>query len=348
MGRQFIRLVALTGIRLLEIALAGMWLLPQDPVMGGERPPATARETVVPGNRGIAARYSGDRGIAKDPAVIFADDFESWTENGTQPPPGAGWSVRKNNVSRTRVVPGNVATGGTPGPGAGVLKIACWTQGSGSQAGGLSRKLGNYNHANERLGDGYDEIYVRYYLKFDENYRGVQNHGANLGGRDVTRPDAAWVGMAAVRDVSSRGYFYSGLQPYGKLGSREVEMGFYSYHLDKKDQWGENYPIQKHVPIQVGQWHCVERHLKLNSLGPGTDPANADGMEELWVDGELTIRKSDVRFRRVPQLRISFFSLENYYHGLPKEFDAAHPIKVYFDNLVMARQYIGPMQSQGR
>ncbi len=97
------------------------------------------------------------------------------------------------------------------------------------------------------------------------------------GGRDVTRPDSAWVGMAAVRDVSSRGYFYSGLQPYGKLGSREAEMGFYSYHLDKKTQWGETY-----------------------------------------------------------------------YHGLPKEYDAAHPIKVYFDNLVMARQYVGPMQSQGR
>jgi hypothetical protein len=272
------------------MVLAAVWLLPQSPAMAGRGPrTAEGNAPVRPGQEaraeprsmgrspGIAARYPGDRGIAKDPAVIFADDFESWTENGTQPPPGAGWSVRKNNVSRTRVVPGNVATGGTPGPGAGVLEIACWSQGSGSQAGGLSRKLGNYNHANERLGDGYDEIYVRYYLKFDENYRGVQNHGANLGGRDVTRPDAAWVGMAAVRDVSSRGYFYSGLQPYGKLGSREVEMGFYSYHLDKKDQWGENY-----------------------------------------------------------------------YHGLPKEFDAAHPIKVYFDNLVMARQYIGPMQSQGR
>jgi len=58
--------------------------------------------------------------------------------------------------------------------------------------------------------------------------------------------------MAAIRDVSSRGYFYSGLQPYGKLGSQEVEMGFYSYHLDKKGPWGENYEIQKRIPIRVG------------------------------------------------------------------------------------------------
>ncbi len=358
MGSGIIRVVAGTGIPWSIIALAGMWLAPQGSATAGEGPRTGEGDSPVLAARklgqspGIAARYPGDRGIAKDPAVIFADDFESWTAHGTQPPPGAGWSVRKNNISRTHGVPGKVTTPArrgqetraeqSPGPGAGVLEIACWTEGTGSQVGGLSRKLGNYNHANERLGDGYDEIYVRYYLKFDEDYRGVQNHGANLGGRDVTRPDAAWVGMAAVRDVSSRGYFYSGLQPYGKLGSREVEMGFYSYHLDKKTQWGENYPIQKHVPIQVGQWHCVERHTKLNSVGTGPDPANADGVEELWVDGELSIRKANVRFRRVPQLRITLFSLETYYHGLPKEFDAAHPIKVYFDNLVMARQYVGP------
>ena len=35
------------------------------------------------GNSGIAARYPFDAGIASDPAVIFADDFESYS--------GAGW-----------------------------------------------------------------------------------------------------------------------------------------------------------------------------------------------------------------------------------------------------------------
>ena len=297
--------------------------------------------------KGFAAKYPNDQGIAKDPAVIFADDFESWADNGTQPPSGA-WSVRKNNTSLTRVVPSGGEAGGPPGPGGNVLEIACWTVGSGSQVGGLSRKLGNYNHRNEGLGDGYDELYVRYYIRFDASYRGVQNHGSNLGGRDLTRPNAAWVGMAAIRDIASRGYFYSGLQPYGKQGSPEVEMGFYSYHLDKKGPWGENYEVQKRIPIQAGEWRCVERHMKLNSVDPKTGDANADGIEELWVDGELSIRKQPVRFRRVPHLRITFFSLETYYHGLPKDFDAARPIKVYFDNLVIARQYIGPVHRRSR
>jgi len=283
---------------------------------------------------GIAIEYPADRGIAKNPAVIFADDFEGWTEDGTQPPKGA-WSVRKNKKSLTRVVAGR---------GGRVLEIACWQDGKGSSTGGLSRKLGNYNHRNEGLGDGYDELYVRYTIQFDDAYEGVRNHGANLGGRDVTRGGSAWVGMAGIRDVSSRGYFYSGLQPRGKSGSKTLEMGFYSYHLDKRGPWGENYEVQRRIPIQVGTWHCVERHLKLNSVDRAkADPAVADGIEELWIDGQLSIRKQGVRFRRVPQLRITLFSLETYYHGLPAKFSRDRPIRVYIDNVVIARQYVGPL-----
>jgi len=302
--------------------------------------------TRVPRAVGIAARYPGDRGISKDPAVVFTDDFEAWAHGGTYPPE-AGWNVRKNQTSRTGVVPLSRAGEDEADLSGHALEIACWTTGGGSQTGGLSLKLGNYNHANEGLGDGYDELYIRYYIKFDENYRAVRNHGANLGGRDVTRKDAAWVGMAGIRDVSTRGYFYSGVQPRGKRGSQELEIGFYSYHLDKKGPWGENYEVQKRIPIKVGRWYCVERHMKLNSVDPSEpDPANTDGLEELWIDGKLTIRKEGVRFRQVPNLRITFFSLETYYHGLPEQYHQPNPIRVYFDNLVIAREYVGPIQKR--
>jgi len=124
-------------------------------------------------------------------------------------------------------------------------------------------------------------------------------------------------------------------------------MGFYSYHLDKRGPWGENYEIHKQIPIKVGTWHCVERHMKLNSVDSGkADPANADGVEELWIDGQLAIRKEGVRFRRVPQLRITFFSLETYYHGLPETYTNSKPTRVYFDNVVIARKYIGPFSDE--
>jgi hypothetical protein len=298
--------------------------------------------------RPIAAKHPNDRGIADDPEVVFADDFESWGKGGTEPNAGR-WSIRKNKTSRTTVVRGQATADGLRATGKGILEIACWTQGSGSQVGGLSMKLGNYNHTNEGLGDGYDELYIRYYVKFDEDYRAVRNHGANLGGRDLKRRNAAWVGMAGIRDVSTRGYFYSGVQPRGDSGSDELEMGFYSYHLDKKGPWGENYEVRRRFPIQVGKWYCVERRMRLNSVDSHkSDPANADGIEELWIDGKLTIRKTNVRFRRVEHLRITLFSLETYYHGLPEQYGRNHPIKVYFDNVVIAKSYIGPMSKASK
>ena len=39
----------------------------------------SATPTTAAADNGIAARYPGDKNIASDPAVIFADDFESYT-----------------------------------------------------------------------------------------------------------------------------------------------------------------------------------------------------------------------------------------------------------------------------
>jgi len=96
--------------------------------------------------------------------------------------------------------------------------------------------------------------------------------------------------------------------------------------------------------IEPGRWYCVERHMKLNSV----NPVKADGMEELWIDGELSVRQEGLRFRKVPQLKINLFSLENYYHGLPEEYTRENPMRVYFDNVVIARKYIGPMGPAGK
>ena len=174
-------------------------------------------------------------------------------------------------------------------------------------------------------------------MKLGANYKPVRNHGANLGGRDVTMPRARWVGMANTRDVSAQGYFFCGLQPYGR-NLAGLHLNFYSYHMDKPSQWGEKYKIQQKIRLRPNRWYCVERHMKLNSV----NPIQADGLEELWVDGELSIRREGLRFRKVPQLKITIFSLETYYHGLPADFPQDNPIKVFFDNVVIARKYIGP------
>jgi hypothetical protein len=43
-------------------------------------------------------------------------------------------------------------------------------------------------------------------------------------------------------------------------------------------------------------------------------------------------------------LRINYFTLENWYPNLPAEYTHEHPLKVYYDNVVIARQYFGPIE----
>jgi len=289
---------------------------------------------------GIAANYAQDAGIAGDAVVIFADDFESWKGDGTTKPDDKWTSLRVNDSGRTSAVGGAVTIDDKKCRGERILEIANWHTGNaGGGSGGISIHLGNYAGSSEGLGDGYEDIYVRYYLKFYEDYKAVRNHGANLGGRDVTQEGARWVGQANTPDVAAQGYFFSGVQPRGTLGSREIHLGFYSYHMDKKGPWGDGYDFIKKIPIEPGRWYCVERHMKLNSV----NPLKADGLEELWIDGELSVRQEGLRFRKVPQLKINFFSLENYYHGLPEEYTRENPVRVYFDNVVIAHKYIGTM-----
>jgi hypothetical protein len=369
MSGHRIRGLTVLPILILPAAMAGLVPLRGGPAQGAG-----------PGE-GIAARHPGDAGIARDADVVFADDFEAWGRDGTQPPAGT-WAVRKHPASQVRIVPGKVTRANLSGPGVHVLEMAYWKRAQGGTSGGLELLLGNYNSPKDGKGEGYDELYVRYYLKLGENYKNVGNHGSNLGGRDPSRK-SYWVGQAGVFDVGLVHYFYSGLQPYpnGKAkdpGVREWELGFYSYHLDKPDAFGERLKTQKKVPVRAGEWHCVERHLKLNSVdGDGPAPtlpprppaekpktaaekqaryaqaradrdrlnekARRDGLEELWVDGELTCSQK-IRYRRSPRLHINYFKLENWYPNLPPEYTAEHPLTVYYDNVVIARRYIGPIR----
>jgi hypothetical protein len=231
-----------------------------------------------------------------------------------------------------------VKVGDQEGPGKNVLLLACWKGGPGRS--GLGRKLGDYRSKDDARGPGHEELFVRYYQRFDPDYAPTRNHGANLGGRDVTRPDSWTVGQANTRDVSAHGYFYSGLQPYSE--KNPMYWGFYSYHLDKRDAWGDDYrpTAGEKKEIAIGRWYCLERHMKLNSV----DPVKADGVEELWVDGELALRRDGLRFRRVPEIRISYLAFEVYYHDVPARYTEQHPIKVYYDNLVVATERIGCLQ----
>jgi hypothetical protein len=64
-----------------------------------------------------------------------------------------------------------------------------------------------------------------------------------------------------------------------------------------------------------------------------------------WVDGQLAFEKTDIAFRKTKQLRIEKIWF-NVYHG--GKIPAASDDHLYIDNVVIAKQYIGPLQRDKR
>jgi hypothetical protein len=130
---------------------------------GGQLAAPTPADLVTAFPVGLASECPDDQDISGDPDIIFADNFELWDRQGTLPPLGT-WDVSSTQTSRRQVIPGNVTVNGSSGPGERVLEVACWTEDGGSQVGGLTLKLGNYKRKDEGLGDGCDDLFVRYYI----------------------------------------------------------------------------------------------------------------------------------------------------------------------------------------
>jgi hypothetical protein len=80
-----------------------------------------------------------------------------------------------------------------------------------------------------------------------------------------------------------------------------------------------------------GQWHCVEGHLRLNTLGA------ADGALELWIDDELQASRSDLDLRGSwDAYGINALVIENLWPG-----GAPLPLRRWIDDVVISSAPIG-------
>lgn len=85
------------------------------------------------------------------------------------------------------------------------------------------------------------------------------------------------------------------------------------------------------APASLGRWYCIEAHARLN------DPGTANGVFELWVDGQLDARRDALNWvGRYEEYGINAVLVENYWNaGSPVEQDR------YIDNLVVSTARIG-------
>ena len=271
---------------------------------------------------GIAAKYPGDSGIERDPAVLLYEGFEQPLRQVEWRQPG-GWF--------------DLALG--PGKGA---EITDTLPAGGKQCLQFSLKQGKQGSGGMfHLIAPSEIIYLRYYRRFAEDWQwpvGYGPHDAMLFGGTFQAPTDT--------DLSIYADFWMTGDTVLRIATARQRLGYEGWHQYLRDRCprakaqdppgGNQFPWNRSVPDKIvpGRWHCVEAMVKLST--PGKD----DGEVRLWVNGKLVSEYTDVPLRDAqhPDLKLNMVFLAPYFHpGSPR--DQTH----WADAIVVATSYIGPI-----
>ena len=164
------------------------------------------------------------------------------------------------------------------------------------------------------LGGPHDELVCRYRVRFADDFDFVQGGKlpglvggeANTGGDP---PDGT--------DGFSARLMWRG-------GGRVVQ---YLYHPDQPTTWGEDLPWDEDgqrlfVP---GQWHQLEHRVVINT------PGKHDGLIEAWFDGELALRRADLRFRDTDTFAVDALYVSTFFGGGDDSWAATRDEYIDFD-----------------
>jgi hypothetical protein len=268
----------------------------------------------LPSGKGLAAAFPADAGIAKHTGVIFADGFENGGMNG--------WDEKDEKKQGVFTF---------PNPGAAELGRHCLRVEAhlGKDTGGGPTKW--FESA--------PSLHVRFYTKFAADCDYV-HHFVTLRANKGLRGGDKWTGFggAGLRpDGVNR--FSTAIEPWGNWAKFPPpgKWNFYSYWPDMKVSGDGKYWGQSFLPdapaILKDQWICVEFLLKHNT------PGKPDGEQAFWIDGRLQGHWGGIAWRKSGTLWANALTVESYI----TENWTKHPVNtVFFDNVVIAKEYIGP------
>lgn len=313
---------AVAGARIRVIGLFGLLALPGTGAAAADRFPNQAAASTLPAGEGFARQYPGDDGIAAHPAVIFADNFE-------QGELGARWDER---TAGNRKILSLVAPESEP-CGERCLKVEARL--GENEGGGLTKWF-----------ESADTLFIRFYVRFDPGCDYV-HHFVRLRANKGLRGRDRWsgFGQAGLRPSGDE-RFSTGLEPWGNSGRWPApgKWNFYSYWHEMKGSgdgkfWGNSFLPEPQEPVQKGRWICAEFMLKHNM------PGQPDGEQAFWIDGRLLGHWRGINWRTSATLWANSLALESYVTTRWTK----NPVNiVYFDNLVIAREYIGPAGGRSR
>ena len=283
---------------------------------------------VPQGSTGIASRYANDAGIAADPAVVFADDFESYSAASGLTASGRWSQYYQGANTRISTATGTFYAG---------LKALEFTMPE------TSTEIANAVVKNLPVTE--DVLFVRTYTKFESGFDGV------TGGHNGIRISGNYPGPGRIPNGSDFFLFLVDSSVfYGE--SYPGAINVYAYHPEQRSQWGDHfYPDGKVLPIdsipgnfgptfvarpnflpQTDRWYSYELMVKLNT------PGQRDGRVTVWIDGNVIADFPNLRMRDTTSLKIDQVQLELYGQTNPSRAD-----RKWYDNVVIARSYIGPM-----
>jgi hypothetical protein len=140
--------------------------------------------------------------------------------------------------------------------------------------------------------------------------------------------------------------FSTALEPWGNWGRFPPpgRWNFYSYWHEMKaapdgKYWGNSFAPDRQPDIRRGEWICAEFMLKENT------PGQADGEQAFWIDGERRGHWRGINWRTPPNLHANALTLESY---VTDRWTKQATNLVWFDNLVIARSYVGPAGERQR
>jgi len=226
------------------------------------------------GAGGIAAKYPGDVGIGQDPDVIWVENFEEGSVGAVT----GRYDDHKNS-------PGMALVSDVPAKSGGKASMKLTASGNGANATDFYKKLA----------PGYEELYVRYYAKYQANVA-WHHTGVWVGGYN---PASKWPNPQAGLKPNGDDRFSVSLEPMEQ--GQDVRMDFYNYWM-KMHSWmaqpsgstayyGNSLVHLKSLQASGDKWMCIELHIKLNPSG-----ANGKGAElGLWVNDQSVDQFSDTK-----------------------------------------------------
>jgi predicted amidohydrolase len=326
-------------------------------VLAGRPMGAQEKSSSLPEGLGLAAKYPGDVGIEQDPDVVFAEKFE----DGSVAEMGKRWE----SVSSAEIMSLSSDVPADSGGNRSLLMSHVGGKGSGG-------------HLYRRLLPGYEQLFVRFYVKFDVACAPI-HHLFHIGGYHPPTPYPQ--GGAGERPRGDE-RFSVGIEPFGDAWSWD----YYAYWMEMRGSpprgktWGNSFVRDPNVKVERDRWVCVEAMITMN------DADDSDGELGLWIDGRRInhigqgfpkgkwvydkflageegegIRWNEAtggperftvapggqpfegfRWRRDDRLKLNFLWVLLYITDAPP----GQVSKVWFDDIVVAKRYIGPLAPQ--